>query len=152
VSIIAVASGMMGCALKRQKCMDRRYGRRVLSSNPHFGPPRPIARLVTDPGPSSRHDRGTRDHLSVHLERSRKVSGSKGDRDVAHVVSDRGDHRRVRNTVCVEDNAPTILKLLKDVGRRILIDAHDHLTALLHSREGSVGLARARIPLAPARG
>ena len=88
----------------------------------------------------------------MHLERPGKVPGSKGGGDVAHVVSNRGDPRRIRSTGCVEDDAPSIPKVLKDVGRRILIDAHDHLTACLHGREGSVGLARARVPPAPARG
>jgi len=88
----------------------------------------------------------------VHVERPGKVPGSKGDGDVAHVVSDRDDCRRVNSAVSVEDDAPTILKVLEDVRRRVLIDTHDHLTACLHCREGSVGLARARVPPAPARG
>ncbi len=132
--------------------MDRRHSRRVRSLKPHLGSPQPIARRIRDPGPPSRHDSSTRDYLSVHLERPGKVPGSKGGGDIAHVVSDRGDPRRIRSTACVEDDAPTILKVLEDVGRRILIDAHDHLTACLHSREGSDGPARAGVSPAPARG
>ena len=147
-----VTSGVMRGALKRQKRVSRCYGRRVRGPNPDLGSPRPIARLVGDPRPPGRHDRGPRNYLSVYVEWSRKVSASKGGRDVAHMVSDRRDSSCVSSTACIEDDASTILKVLKDVGRRILIDAHDHLTACLHGRECGVGAARGRVSHAPARG
>jgi len=87
----------------------------------------------------------------VHREGPREVSGSKRGGDVAHVVSDRREPSGVRGTICVEDDAPTIPKVLKDVGRRVLIYTHDHLTTCLHSRESSVGLAPGRVLPAPAR-
>jgi len=139
-------------ALECQEGVNRRNGGWVGSPHPDLGSPRSIARLIGDLAPPSRHDRGARDYLSMHLEGSREVSGSKGGGDVAHVASDRGDRRCVRGPIRVEDDAPTILKVLKDVGRGVLVDAHDHVTACLHGSEGSVGLARARVPPAPARG
>jgi len=146
-----MASSVMRGTLERQEGVNRRHGRCVGSPNPDLGSPRAIAGLIGDLGPPRRHDSGTRDYLSVHREGPREVSGSKRGGDVAHVVSDRCDPSGVRSTICVEDDAPTILKALKDVGRRVLIYAHDHLTACLHSRESSVRLAPGRVLPAPAR-
>ena len=79
-----VPDNMMRGALERQEGVNRRNGRWVGSPHPDLGSPRSIARLVGDLGPPGRHDGGTRDYLSMHLEWSREISGSKGGGDFAH--------------------------------------------------------------------
>ena len=74
----------------------------------------------------------------MYPERLRKVSGSKGCRDVPHVLSDRDDPSGVRTAACVKDDPSTVHKVLKNVRRRILIHAHDRLATRLHGRESTV--------------
>src|SRR5437879_3239774 len=80
-----VARSMMRGTLERQERVNRRHRRCVGSPKPDLGSLRAIASLIGDLGPPRRHDRGTRDYLSVHLEGPREVSGSKSRGNVAHV-------------------------------------------------------------------
>ncbi|TLY45804.1 MAG: hypothetical protein E6K55_16715 [Gemmatimonadetes bacterium] len=142
---------MMRGTLKSQERVDGRYGRLVCGPNANLGAAGTIAGLVGDLYAARRHDRCSRDCLSVHLERLGKVAASKRRRDVAHVLSNRADPSGVRGIVCVKDDAPTIPKVLENVRRRVLIHAHDRLTACLHRRECTVRMAPGGFALAPAR-
>src|SRR5256885_5428965 len=112
--------------------MGRRYGHGVCGPNADFGAARTISGLIRDRGAASCHAGCAWDYLAVHLERSGKVSGSKRCRDVPHVVSDRDDPGGVREILCIKDDAPPILKVLKHVRPRLLVNTHDRLTAYLH--------------------
>jgi len=131
--------------------VDRRYGQGVCGPNADFGAARTISGLIRDRGAASCHACCAWDYLAVHLERSGKVSGSKRCRDVPHVVSDRDDPGGVREILCIKDDAPAILKVLKHVRRRVLVHAHDSLTAYLHGRECTVRLVPGGLAPAPAR-
>src|SRR6185295_685027 len=135
-----MVSGVMLGTLEGQERVDGRDGCRVCGRNPNLGAAWTIGSLIGDLAGASRHDRGTWHYAGMHLERPGKVSNSKRRRDVAHVVSDRDDPGGVREIVSVKDDAATILKVLKNMGRRVFIHAHDRLTACLHGRERTVRL------------
>jgi hypothetical protein len=133
-----VASGMMRRALESQERVDGRYGRRVCGANANLSAARTSGSVIRDVDVARRHHGCTWDCLGVHPEWPGKVSGSKRDRDVAHVLLDRGDPSGVGRIVRVKDDPPTIYKVLKNVRRRVLINAHDRLTTGLHGRECTV--------------
>ena len=147
-----VASGVMRSALEGQELVDGRYGCSVCGPNADLGTARTIGGLVGNAGVASRHDGGTRDDLGVYLERSGKVSSSKRRGYIAHVVSDGDNPSGVGEGVCVEDDAPAIPEVLKEVRRRVLIHAHDSLSARLHRHERSVRWAPSRLAPAAAPG
>jgi len=144
--------GVMLGALEGQERVDGRDGCRVCGRDANLGAAWTIGSLIADLVGASRHDRDTWDYAGMHLERPGKVSGSKRRRDVAHVVSDRDDPGGVRESVSVKDDAATIAKVLKNMGRRVLIHAHDRLTACLHGRERTVRLVSNRFASALAPG
>lgn len=133
-----MASGVMRGALEGQELVDGRYGRTVRGPNADLGTARTIGGIVSNASVASRHDGRARDYLGVHLERSGKVAGSKRRGYNAHVLSDGDNPSAVREGVCVEDDTPAIPEVLKDVRRRVLIHAHDRLSARLHRRERRV--------------
>jgi len=147
-----VASGVMLGALEGQERVNGRHGHRVSGPNANLGTARTIGRLIGDLGAASRHGGCTRDYLGVHPERLGKISGPKCHRNVAHVLPDRDDPSAVGKIVCVKDDPPTIHEVLKNVRRRVLIHAHDSLTARLHGREWLVRSAPRRFAPAPACG
>jgi len=146
-----MAGGVVLGALENQERVDGRYGCRVCGPKANLGAARTIGDLIGDPGAAGRHDGRTWDYLGMHLERSGKVSGSKRCRDVTHVLSDRDDPSGVGWIVGVKDDPPTIHEVLKNVRRSVLIHAHDSLTARLHCRECTIGLAPGSVAPAPAR-
>ena len=147
-----MASGVMRGALEGQELVDGRYGCSVCGPNADLGTAWTIGGVVGDAGVASHHDGGAWDYLGVHLEGSGKVSGSKRRGYITHVLSDGGNPNGVGEGVCVEDDTPAIREVLKDVRRRVLIHAHDSLSACLHDRERWIRLASSRLAPAPAPG
>ncbi len=60
--------------------------------------------------------------------------------DVVHVLTDSGDAAGVGLRITVEDDPAAVGKVLKDVCRRVLVDAHNRLAARLHRGERAVRL------------
>jgi len=147
-----MAGRVMRGALKSQERVDGRYGRAVRGPNPDSGTARTISDLIGDLRVASRHDGRAWNYLGVHMERPGKVPCSKRRRYIAHVLSDRDDPGAVSEAICVKDDAPAVPKVLKNVGRRVLIHAHDSLSTCLHGRERRVRLARGGFAPAPAPG
>ncbi len=131
--------------------MDGGYGRRVRGPHANLGAAWTIGRLIGDPGVASRHHGGARNDLGMDPEWPCKVPGSKRDCDITHVLADRGDPRSIGGVVRLQDDPPTILEILKHVGRGVLIHSHDRLTASLHGGKGTVRLT-CRFTATPARG
>jgi len=125
-------------ALKREKVVDRRDGNGIVARDAHFPTPRAIDGLVADRGVPCSHDPRARDGLRVDGERFGEIARAERRLNVAHVRANRGDGSGVGRIVTLEDDAPTVREILKDVRGGVLIDTHDMRAARLH--RGEVGV------------
>ena len=123
---------MMSVALKGQKLVDRRHGGCVTRADPHLGATWPIDFLIADAAASSGHNRCPRHSFGVYLEGLGEVSGLERDRDIAHVLPNPRDTKRVGTCVTVEDDPPAVWEVFKHVCRGVLVDPHHHFVAGLH--------------------
>ena len=143
----------MRTTLEPEKRVNRSDGRGIAGPDPHLGAARTIESLVADRCAERGHDGAARHGLRVDLERLAEVSPAERGRDVAHVAPDGCNVTRVSRIGTIEDYAPAVGEVFKDVGGRILVHAHDYLAAGLHVGVGCVlldGVGRSRVPRAAA--
>ena len=134
-----MAQSMMSVPLKGQKLVDRRHGGCVARADPDFGATQPIDFLIGDATAPSCHNGRARHGFGVHLEGLSEISGLERGSDVAHVLADPRDTKRVGTCVAVEDDPPAVGEVFKDVCRGVLVHPHHRFAACLHGGEGAIG-------------
>src|SRR6266511_1659996 len=126
---------VMLLALEREKLVNRADRGRVPARDPHFPTARPIDRLVADRRAALAHYRRAGHGLGVYLERFREVACAERGLNVPHVCANRRDGGRVGGIIAIEDDAPAVRQILKDVRGGVLVDTHDMGAAGLHRGE-----------------
>src|SRR6266700_2050628 len=94
--------GMMGTALEGKELVDRRDGRCVARVNPDLSASRSITLLVGNVPALSRHDGCAWHGFRMHVEGLGEIAGLEGGGNVAHVLADPPDPRRVPTRVPIE--------------------------------------------------
>ena len=125
--------------LERKEGMHRGEGGRVARRDPHLRAARPINDYVRERGMARRHHIGAGHCPAVHSEGLSEVPGAEVRGHLPHVLPDHGDAGAIRAVLPLQDDAPPVGQVLKDVLRIVLIDAHNSSPTCLDCRESTVG-------------